>query len=337
MKIAFTFNVKHHKPDKNDKLSLQEAEFDEPSTIAGIKKALESLGHKVYLVEADERAYSKFKKLRDTCGIDLVFNYSEGLRGEDREAQIPAMLEMLGIPYTGPSPLGYALGLNKARTKQILRFFKIPTPDWQVILSSREKINIPYPLIIKPIAEGSSKGIFAESLVTNKKKLKRALEKVLKDYQQPALVETFLPGREFTVGVIGTPPVVLPLVEVTFNELPEKMPRFDHFEAKWIYDNPQSLTDPLICPAPLKIPLRRKIEKICLEAFAVLGLRDWARFDVRLDEKGKPSILEVNCPPGINPDPKENSRFVRAAYVAGDTFPQLLAKIIASACLRRRG
>jgi D-alanine-D-alanine ligase len=264
----------------------------------------------------------------------LVFNYAEGLRGADREAQIPAMLEMLGIPYTGPTPLGYALGLNKTRAKQLLKLHKIPTPRWQVVTSPREKITLPYPLLVKPEAEGSSKGIFVESLVRNKRQLEKAVRKVRRDYQQPALVEAYLPGREFAVGLIGTPPEVLPLVEVTFKELPSRMPRFDHYEAKWLYDNPRSAVDPLVCPAPISRRLEKKIKKMCLQAFAVLGLRDWARFDVRLSRRGQPYILEVNCPPGINPDPKENSRFVRAALAAGYTFPQLLEKVIKSASLR---
>lgn len=334
MNLILTYNVKHTAPSKNDPRALEEAEFDSPKTIKGIKSALESLGHRVYLVEADERAYLKFKRLKESKKADLVFNYAEGLRGADREAQIPAMLEMLGINYTGPTPLGYALGLNKTRTKEILKLHNIPTPNWQVAASLSDKITLPYPLIVKPESEGSSKGIFAESLVRNKKQLKRALRRVIHSYHQPAIVEVFLPGREFTVGVVGTPPAVLPIVEVTFNELPKNMPRFDHFEAKWLYDNPQSQTDPLVCPALLKAPLQNEIEKICLKAFAALGLRDWARFDVRLDKKGNPCILEVNCPPGINPNPKENSRLVRAAYVAGYTFAQLLEKIIASAALR---
>lgn len=336
MNLIFTYNVKHRAPSKNNDQALQEAEFDAPKTIAGIKKALESLGHRVFLVEADERAYAQFKKLKREGKADLVFNYAEGLRGADREAQIPAMLEMLGIPYTGPTPLGYALGLNKTRTKEIWKLHKIPTPRWQVVTSG-EKITLPYPLIVKPEAEGSSKGIFVESLVKNRRQLDRTVRKVIRDYRQPALVEAFLPGREFAVGVVGTPPEVLPLVEVTFNELPKKMPRFDHYEAKWLYDNPRSAVDPLICPAEIGGKLEEKIKKICLQAFAALGLRDWARFDVRLDKKGMPYLLEVNCPPGINPDPWENSRIVRAALVAGYTFPQLLEKVIASAARRGIG
>lgn len=334
MNIIFTYNVKHRASSKSDAQALQEAEFDSPETIKRIKRALESLGHRVFPVEANEQAYLKFKKLQKDGKADLVFNYAEGLRGADREAQIPAMLEMLGILYTGPTPLGYALGLNKTRAKEILKLHRVPTPRWQVVTSLKEKIALPYPLIVKPEAEGSSKGIFAENLVKNERQLDKAVRRVIRDYQQPALVEEFLPGREFTVGVVGTPPEVLPIVEVTFNELPKNLPRFDHYEAKWLYDNPRLAANPLVCPAKIGRVLEKKIKKICLQAFAVLGLRDWARFDVRLDKKDNPYILEVNCPPGINPDPRENSRFVRAAYVAGYTFPQLLEKVIASAARR---
>ena len=334
MNIALTYNLRKVRNIKKNKKVIENIDFDDPKTILGIKKALESLGHKVFLIEADENAYLKFKRLKNK--IDLVFNYSEGIHGKDREAQIPAMLQMLQIPYTGGSPLSYALGLNKVKTKEILSYHKIPTPKWQVFKNGKEKIDrqLKFPLLLKPQAEGSSKGIFAKNLVFNEKQLRKIVKELLREYQQPVLVEEFLEGREFTVGVLGYPPKVLPIIEVRFDDLPKGMPKFDHFEAKWIYDNPKFKVNPLICPAPISKNLKNEIEKIVLKAFEFLELADFARFDLRLDKRGRPNILEVNCPPGLIPDPKENSRFPKAARVAGLSFPQLLQTIINSAVKR---
>jgi len=168
MKIALCYNVRHVKPDINNPQYILEAEFDEPQTIKGIQQALEKLGHTVFLVEADQNGYLKFKKLKNK--LDLVFNIAEGIFGHDREAQVPAMLEMLELPYTGPSPLAYALGLDKAKTKEILLANGIPTPRWQVIKQVKDlkKSLIGFfPVIVKPVGEGSSKGIHAANLAHN--------------------------------------------------------------------------------------------------------------------------------------------------------------------------
>jgi len=335
MNIAFAFNVRHVKPDPNDPQYLKEAEFDEPVTIAGITSAIESLGHKVYEVEADENAYEKFKSLKGK--IDLVFNFAEGMYGADRESQIPAMLEMLQIPYTGPRPLGYAVGLNKAVAKEILSYYKINTPKWVTAMSMddfKTKSVDFFPAIVKPLSEGSSKGIFARNLVHNKEELLKIAEELLQKFSGEIIVEEFLPGREFTVGVIGTPPKVLPIIEMSFDNLPADVPKFDHFEAKWLYENPAAKHDPFTCPAVLTQELQHKIETMCLTAFDALELADWARMDLRLDKNGEPSFIEVNCPPGIMPDPKENSRFPRAAQVAGMDFPHMIEEILKSACKR---
>ncbi|MCX8016151.1 MAG: D-alanine--D-alanine ligase [Patescibacteria group bacterium] len=334
MKIALTYNLRKTKKITKNKKVIENIDFDDPKTILGIKKALQQLGYKVFLIEADEKAYFKFYRLRKK--IDLVFNYSEGLYGKDREAQIPAMLEMLQIPYTGGSPLSYAIGLNKVKTKEILAYHQIPTPKWQVFKNNNEQLDkkLKFPLLAKPQSEGSSKGIFAKNLVNNEKELRKIVRELLKKFKQPVLVEEFLNGREFTVGVLGCPPKILPIIEVRFDELPRGVPKFDHFEAKWLYDNPKFKADPLICPAPISQKLQKEIEKIVLRAFDVLELADWARFDIRLDKNNTPNILEVNCPAGLNPDPKENSRFPRAARVAGLNFSQLLNGIIKSAVKR---
>jgi len=322
-------------PDINNPQYIKEAEFDTKETIDGITQAIESLGHTVYKIEADENAYEHFKNLKNK--IDLVFNFAEGIYGADREAQIPAMLEMLQIPYTGPKPLSYALGLHKAKAKEIMAHYRIPTPRWTVIRSLE---NVPkngvdfFPAIVKPMREGSSKGIGAENLVYNQEELQKIAEQTIKEFNQEVLVEEYLEGREFTVGILGNPARVLPIVEVTFDELPKGMPKFDHYEAKWVYDSTKEKSDPLICPAVLEENLKIKIEDVCLRAFKALEMSDWSRLDVRLDKNEAPNIIEINCPPGIIPDPKENSRFPRAARVAGMDFAKMIETVIKSACSR---
>jgi D-alanine-D-alanine ligase len=335
MHIAFLYNVRHAKPDLNDPQYLKEAEFDEPSTVAGISEALERLGHTVYHIEADEDAYEKLKILKNT--IDLVFNIAEGMHGADREAQIPAMLEMLQIPYTGPKPIGYALALHKAMAKDVMSAYGIPTP-WGIVIKRVEQLSPElishYPVIAKPLAEGSSKGIRAKNLAHNFGDLQEITRELIEDGGHHVLIEEFLTGREFTVAMIGNPARVLPIIEITFDDLPVGMPKFEHQESKWLYDNPELGADPLVCPAQISPDLQYAIERNCLDAFHALGMADWARFDVRLDSDGIPRILEVNVPPGIIPDPRQNSRFPRSAFVAGLAYDEMLEEILRSACKR---
>lgn len=335
MNIALTFNIRYVKPSLKHKQAISEAEFDEPSTIRGIVRTLKKLGHQVFLVEANETAYGKLKQLK--AKIDLVFNIAEGINGQDREAQIPAMLEMLQMPYVGSRPLTQAICLNKAKTKEILSYHHIPTPHFQLFRTVNETLNkeLKFPLIVKPNQEGSSKGVFQNSLTKNAKETYQQITRVIRNFHQPALVEKFLPGREFTVSLIGNQAVeILPPVELNFATLPQNFYPLDSYEVKWLIDNPESNIQTVICPAKIKKKLWQKIKEICLKTKEVLEILDWCRIDLRLDQKGIPSVLEVNQIPGIIPEPKENSRFPLAAYTAGLSFEEMLNKIIKIACQR---
>lgn len=337
MRIAFIFNIRHSKPSLKNKKAIEEAEFDSPETIRGIAKALKKLGHKVFLIEANENAYLKLKRLKKK--IDFAFNIAEGY-GIDREAQIPAILEMLKIPYLGSKPLTQAICLNKAKTKEILSFHKIPTPNFQVFETGNEKLrkDLKFPLIVKPNCEGSSKGIFQNSVVKNEKELRKKVKEVIKNLKQPALVEEFLEGREFTISLIGNNPVeVLPPVELNFSQLPKNFYPMDSYEVKWLIDNPKSKIKTVICPAKIEKKLWEKIKDICLRTKKALEILDWCRIDLRLDKKGIPNILEVNQIPGIIPDPKENSRFPLAARAAGYSYEEMLEKLIKTALKRYAG
>ena len=191
------------------------AELDCAQTITALSDAISCLGHEVVLIEANPDAYERLR----ASGVGLVFNIAEGIKGEDREAQIPAMLEMLGIPYTGSGPLTLALCLNKARTKAILSWHGIPTPAFQVWNSEDDLLSdaLVYPLIVKLLHEGSSMGLSYESVVESEQALRRRVGYLRQTYNQPALVEQFIEGREFTVPVIGNSPAqALPAIEVVF-------------------------------------------------------------------------------------------------------------------------
>ncbi len=329
-KIGIALNLKKslNEKDRFDKY----AEFDDLETANAIRLALENTGYEVVLLEADNDFIFSLKE----SNVDFVFNIAEGIHGESRESHVPAILEMFNIPYSGSGVLTQAITLNKSRKKEILDYYNIRTPKWQVFKSTNQKLkpDMRFPLIVKPDAEGSSIGITNESLVFDIVSLKKQVRKVLKDYDQPALVEEFVTGREFTVSLLGNPPKVLPIVEVNFNHLPDGIHRFDSWEAKWIFDNPDSPVDPIICPADLKPKLKAQIEKVAKQTFDKLGCVDLARIDIRLDSDGNPHILDVNALPGLMPDPKMNSRFPKSCYAAGMTYDQIIQTILNSALKR---
>lgn len=309
------------------------AEWDSWETIVAVKSALAEV-HDVVLIEADEDAFEKLRAERP----QIVFNVSEGLHGVSREAQVPAMLEMLQIPYTGSDPLTLAVCLDKSRAKEILFYHRIPTPQFHKIsrFSEIDAMNIELPVIVKPLHEGSSKGIFNSSLVRGRTELEKAVSSVLDNYDEPALVESYLSGREFTVAMLGNGDrvKVLPIVEIKFDSLPAGVNPIYSFEAKWIWDRSESPLDIFDCPARISQNLRSEIESICCNAYAALRCRDWCRIDVRLDSNGKPHIIELNPLPGILPNPEDNSCFPKAARAAGMTYSELLNTVLALAAQR---
>jgi D-alanine-D-alanine ligase len=248
---------------------------------------------------------------------------------------------MLRIPYTGSDPLTLGICLDKSRAKEILAYHRVPTAKFSVIQSwplNGQLKHIDYPMFVKPLFEGSSKGIWNDSLVHNLPELKNVVEKMWNTYQQPALIEEFLPGREFTVALLGNGPTLrlLPIVEINFNGLPDGVNKFYSYEAKWIWDTRSTPLDIFRCPADLDVTLQAKIEKICKRTFAVLNCRDLCRIDVRLDDAGEPCIMELNPLPGLIPDPVDHSCFPKACYAAGMTYDEILLAILEEACKRQR-
>lgn len=331
MRIAVAFNLKKEAP--KDQPVDAFADFDDIEVPLAIKKALEKKGHVVEIVEANEDFVEKIKN----GNFDFVFNMAEGLNIGARESQIPAILDMLGIPYTGSGVLTQAITLDKTKTKEILTYHGVPTPRYQLFSHWDEKISsdLVFPLFVKPNAEGSSKGIRNNSLVNNEKELKKMVKYVLQTYKQPALAEEYLDGREFTVGVIGNSPArVLPIVEITFDYLPAGINKFDSYEVKWYWDNPNNPVDPVVCPAKVDDELKQRIEEVALRTYKVLGILDLCRMDMRLDKEGVPHVIDVNALPGMMPNPADNSRFPKACYVAGMNYDKMINTVLNEAMKR---
>lgn len=334
--VALLYNVRHHYPDPNNPRTQLESDFDDPETTRLQIKALKKVGYHVLPIEADEKAY--FKLYKNKKNIDTALNLAEGIYGRDREAQIPAILEMLQIPYTGCSPLTEALILNKARTKEILMVYKIPTLPQQLYGSEKDRLNnkLKFPLIVKPVSEGSSAGITNNSVVYNHQDLIKQVKIILNTFHEQALVEPYLEGREFSVAMLGNPPKILPIIEADHSLLPKKYLPIDSVEVKWYFEI-EAKHNHLVCPAKINGKLKQKLEKISYQTWKALNILDWCRLDIRCDKNENPYVLEVNSPPGCT-DPHHDpaSYFPLAAKSAGIKYEELL-KIIVETGLTRYG
>ena len=307
------------------------AEWDSPATIDAVAHALGALGTVVRL-EADENFPERLRAERP----DIVFNIAEGLRGMNRESHVPAICEFFGIPYSGSDPFTLSLCLHKARTKEVLAYHRVPTAAFLLIsdMSAAERHALramKLPLFVKPVHEGSSKGITEKNFCRTPSELEEQVAFLLEHYQQPVLVEEYLPGAEFTCAVLGNGAGarVLPLVGMNFDALPEGAIPVYGFEAKWLWDRPENPLEIFECPARIPESLHDRITRVVLDAYRVLGCRDWSRIDIRLDAAGVPNVVEVNPLPGILPDPEDNSCFPKAARAAGLSYDELI-----QSCLR---
>jgi D-alanine-D-alanine ligase len=311
------------------------AEWDTAETIDAVAKALAPLGTIVRL-----EATPDFPERLRSERLDIVFNMAEGLGGKSREAHVPAICEFFGVPYSGSDPLTLAVCLDKARTKEVLSYYGVATPAFAVVDSPAALNALParlhYPLFVKPIHEGSSKGITERNLCETPADLASQVLFLLDTYAQPVLVEEFLPGAEYTCAVLGNGPRarVLPIVGINFDALPDGAAPVYGFEAKWVWDRPDAPLNIFDCPAQMPEPLRRAIEATTLRAYQALGCRDWSRIDLRLDANGVPNVFEVNPLPGILPDPADNSCFPKAARAAGIGYDALIQRCLTLAAER---
>ncbi len=329
MKVGLVYNEKKEGAGVPDDQYL---EWDDAETISAIAAALRK-HYDVCLIEADDRVTQALKKEKP----DIVFNIAEGRSGPLREAEIPALLDALAIPYTGSGPETLSVGLDKAWTKRVLRQCGIPTPDFLVSENTDYYLNgLSLPVIVKPLWEGSSKGITDNALVETPQALRKQVTYLLERYQQPVLIEKFLSGREFTLALLGNGSSLeaLPIIEINLNELPPEANKIYSYEAKWVWDTPERPLKMFECPAKIPYMLERKLVHLAKRTFQVLNCRDWCRIDMRLDDKGDPHVLEVNPLPGILPNPDQNSCFPKAARAKGMTYDELILKVLSVACER---
>ncbi len=321
LKVGFAFNMKRLDTSSDD----SEAEYDSPRTIEAIAQAVEGYGHQVVRLEAT----GDFPRALMTSGVDLVFNIAEGIRGRSREAQVPSLCELLGIPYTGSDPATLSLCLDKGLCKRVLREQGIDTPAFQVLVTGREKLRpFQFPVIVKPNAEGTSKGITKNSVVDDEAGVRAAARELIDRYDQPALVEEYITGREFTVGLLGEKrPRVLPAMEVVFLH-PAERPVYDyeckqHWESHVRYE----------CPAKLTKEEERAIERVSRSTFMALGCRDVARIDIKLAPDGRVWVIEVNPLPGLTPDYSDLCLIANGAKI---DYRTLIGEILSGGLKRSR-
>ena len=323
IRVGFTYNVKRSSAGDD------EAEWDPPETIIAIANALARQGHIVVHLEATP----DLPRVLAEADVDLIFNIAEGVEGRNREAQVPALCELLGIPYTGSDSATLAIALDKALGKKVLLQHDILTPKFQLMESARERLrpefgDMKFPLIVKPNAEGSSKGINSTNVVDTEEELRAAVKTCVERYRQPALVEEYIAGREFTVGLLGDKrPRVLPPMEIKFKKNTSR-PVYD-FTVKQDWEEHVYYE----CPAKLTEAELKAIEKIARATFWALDCRDVARVDMRMDADGRIYVLEVNPLPGLTPN---NSDLVLIAQAVGMEYDQLIAEIMVGGLRRMR-
>ena len=324
--VGLAYNLKKDCPRSDMEVEDADAEFEEQSTVDRIAKALRAGGHRVVKIPYRPGLLSRLQRLN----VDIVFNIAEGWEGRCREAIVPAILESLGIPYTGSDPLTLAVCLDKAVTKAIVSASGIPTPRCFKVIST-DQLKDPaidslgYPLFVKPAYEGSSKGVRTSSKVTDYQGLVDMVNWTTTVYGQPALIEEFLPGREFSVGVVGNQEItVFPIMEV--RPIAETEPE----SFVYCYNTKHNNLEQFLCPAPITHELADAIRDIAVRSYRALECRDLARVDVRLDSSGIPNFLEINPLPGLSPV----SLFPITAMAAGLSFEELVERILETAATR---
>ena len=328
VKVAVVYN--RHKDGIINAFGQQNKEWYPEETIDLVAKALKKAGHSIGLIEGDRHLLVRLDDFLPKLSPDeepgIVFNLALGIQGKCRYTHIPAVLEMAGIPYTGSSPLGHALALDKALSKQIFLANRLATPQFSVFYDKNQlkdlKLHLKFPLVVKPRSEAASIGL---SVVKNEKSLKEAVACILETFKQPALVEEFIEGREINVSIIGNyPPLVFPVLELELEKTSSNV--FTH-EDKFHLSGKKIQK---ICPADLPSGLDTSIRNIALQAYKALSIYDHARVDMRLDKNKNPYLIEINSMASINP----SSSLVYAAKVIDLDYDQLINKILESAISR---
>lgn len=299
-----------------------------------IKDALTSLGYKTVTFNVDSKVERLVEFLQEEKP-DLIFNLVECIENEAiLEMNVAGLYELFKIPYTGAGPLALGTALNKPRVKDILFANGIRTPNFQVFKVSDKivlKDGMEFPLIVKPSREDASVGIANASVVYNMNDLRKRVRYIFNEFEQPALVEQYIDGRELNVAVVGNKqPITLPISEIEFSGLNPGMHKIVSYAAKWMNGTVEYEGTKGVCPAPLEPEMESYLRETALQCYQLIGCRDYARVDFRLSPDGVAYVLEVNP----NPDISDDAGFARSARAHGFTFPQIIGKIVESALER---
>ena len=302
--------------------------------IGAVETAVRSLGHQCFVVAIRDEIFSVIYWLKE-IRPDVVFNLCEGVYGNSCwEMDIPALLDLFHIPYTGSPPLTLGLCQNKGRVKDILHSQGIPTPSYTIFdRPVRQVKKGSFPVIVKPIHEDGSLGISKGSVVFDEVHLKKQVRYVIEKYGQPALVEEFVDGRELNVSVveINGKVDVLPISEIDYSEFPAGVPRICGYEAKWIPESVEYQKSKPVCPAPLEAEMKKRVEETAIRVFKLFECRDYARVDFRVDQDGRIYVIEVNPNPDISPQ----SGMSREIKAKGMTYVQFVEGLLEKALQRK--
>jgi D-alanine-D-alanine ligase len=319
MKIGLTFDLRSYYLTQGYS-EEDTAEFDRDDTIEAIAGALAGLGHQTERIGAVTQLVPK---LAAGERWDLVFNIAEGMHGLARESQVPALLDAYRIPYTFSDPVVLGLCLHKGWAKRVIRDQGLPTPDFAVVAGEEDLsgVHLKYPLFAKPVAEGTGKGVDAGSKLASRAELEARCRELLARYRQPVLVERFLPGREYTVGIIGTgaKAEAVGTLEVLLRQGAER--------EVYSYQNKENCEE-LVDYRLAKDPKALQAQAAALACWRALGCRDAGRIDLREDERGVPNIMELNPLAGLHP---QHSDLPILCGLAGIPFPELIRRIVDSA------
>ncbi|MEW5800049.1 MAG: ATP-grasp domain-containing protein [Bacteroidota bacterium] len=294
-----------------------------------IQEAMMSLGYETSIFNMSDDL-DRFLAYLKAMQPDIIFNMVESL-GDDaiHEMHVAGIYELLGFTYTGAGPFTLGTCLNKPRAKEILAYNGIPTAKFFVCNDIKkliaDDINLSYPLIVKPSNEDASVGIDNKSVVNTFQELKERAGYILRKFNEPAIVEEYIEGRELNVGIMGNKkPIVLPISEIDFSGLPDDYPKIVTYDAKWMEGTVEFTGTVGKCPAQLSPSVEEKVKEIALKAYHLMGCRDYARVDIRLSKNNKPYVLEVNP----NPDLSDDAGFNRSAKTYGFTYPEMIGKIV---------
>ena len=332
LKVALLYNLSERLQKGEEKDILAEDAIIEE--IGAVENAVRTLGHQCFVMAIHDEILTVMHWLQE-IRPDVVFNLCESVYGNTCwEMNIPALLDLFRIPYTGSSPLTLGLCQDKGKVKDILQSQGILTPRYKIFDRGVGPVkgNI-FPIIVKPLHEDGSLGISKESVVFDNEALSRQIQYVIEKYHQPALVEEFIDGRELNAGLLESDGKVgvLPISEIDYSEFPEGVPKICGYEAKWMADSIEYQKSKPICPAPLEWVMKKRVEYIAVKAFKLFGCRDYARVDIRIDRNGKIYVLEVNPNPDISPE----SGMTRAIKVQGMTYEDFIGALLERSLQRR--